>query len=563
MAQSDPDGDLQAWLHSRTSVAHPWPTLAVVFGLVGTLATVAQAFVLAAFFQGWIFDHRSFADLAVWWYALPAAVALRALAGWAKEESGLRASQVVRESLRRDLVNKIGVLGPTWRTTQAAGDLSSRVLEQVDGLDAYTARYLAQQKLAMVAPVVILAFVFPLNWICGLLLVLTAPLIPLFMVLIGFGARAVQTKQLRSLARMSGLFLDVLRGLPTLKLLDAHRRQGAKIAEVSEEFRQRTMEVLRLAFLSSTMLEFFSVLSIALTALYLGFTLLGEINFGVPLTFQTALFVLILAPDFYQPLRDLGTLYHARAEALACAGQLSPILEATPPSAHGGTEAPPTGAPSVVLRNLTFSHRPGIPVLENLNLEVAAGETVAVTGASGVGKTTLLRLVQGQLVPQAGRVEIGGRPLEELDPELWRARIGWMGQHPRLLAASLADNLRVAQAEAPLPLLEEALDFAGLGSWVSTLPRGWDTPLGEGGRAVSGGQLRRIALARLWLRDATVLLLDEPTASLDEKTQDSVIAGLERLKRGKTTILMSHHTKPLLLADRVLSLGAPVEGDEA
>jgi ATP-binding cassette subfamily C protein CydD len=354
---------------------------------------------------------------------------------------------------------------------------------------------------------------------------------------------------------MSGLFLDVLRGLPTLKLLGAHRRQGARIAEVSEEFRVRTMEVLRLAFLSSTMLEFFSVLAIALTALYLGFTLLGQINFGVPLTFQTALFVLLLAPDFYQPLRDLGTLYHARAEALACAAQLSPVFFALSPAVRGGTEPVPPDAPSVVLRNLTFAHRAEVPVLTGLDLVVHAGEAVAITGPSGIGKTTILRLVQGELVPQAGTIEVNGRALGVFDPDQWKAKIGWMGQHPRLLAASLADNLRVANVGADLARLEDALGFAGLGPWFRTLPQGWATPLGEGGRAVSGGQLRRIALARLWLRDATILLLDEPTASLDETTQEAVIAGLEMLRQGKTMILTTHHTKPLVLADRVVSLG--------
>lgn len=552
---AESDTALKAWLAGRTRDAGLWPTGAWVLGLVGIVAAVGQAFVLSAFFYGWLFEHRSFGELAVWWVSLPLLVALRALAGWAKEEAGLRASRLVRQNLRRDLVDQIGRLGPAWKTGQAAGALSSRLLEQVDGLDAYVARYLAQQKLAMVGPLLIVVLVTPLNWICGLLLLLTAPLIPLFMILIGKGAAAVQTRQLRSLSRMSGHFLDVLRGLTSLKLLDAHRRQTDTVASVSDQFRQKTMTVLRLAFLSSTMLEFFSVLAIALTALYLGFTLLGHIDFGIVLTFQTALFVLLLAPDFYLPLRDLGTLYHARAEALACAGQLKPLFE-TPAPATGGTQIPGYAAPALSVRSLSFSHREGVPVLTNLNLEVAPGEAVAITGPSGVGKTTLLRLLLGELTPGAGDILVDETPLTRLDLELWKARIGWMGQHPRLMADTLRENLRVARLDATDDALVEALAFAGLGPWHRGLAQGLETPLGEGGRALSGGQARRMALARLWLRPATLLLLDEPTASLDEETQDGVLTGLAELKRGKTVILLTHHEKPLTLADRSFALGA-------
>jgi ATP-binding cassette subfamily C protein CydD len=522
---------------------------------------VAQAYAMARFFSGWIFEHQAFADLMVWWVVFPVAVAVRALLGWAKEEAGLRASLKVRQALRADLVDRLRQLGPAWMAGQATGAVASRLLEQVDGLDPYVARYLAQQKLAAAIPLVLLAVVFPLNWVCGLVFLATAPLIPLFMILIGLGAQAVQTKQLQSLSRMSGHFLDVLRGLTTLKLLDAQNRQTEKIASVTEDFRMRTMEVLRLAFLSSTMLEFFSVLAIALTALYLGFTLLGQINFGIPLTFQTALFVLLLAPEFYQPLRDLGTLYHARAEALASVGQLKPLFDAAP-AVVGGSAVPPPAAPALSVKNVSFSHVAGVPVLREFSLDVAPGESVAITGPSGVGKTTLLRLLQGQFVPQQGQILVDSQPLSDLDLERWRSRIGWMNQHPRLLAATLADNLRVARLDATEADLREALEFAGLGPWFDGLDRGWDTGLGEGGRAVSGGQLRRLALARVKLRPATLLLLDEPTASLDDETQEGVLSALAELKKGKTLVLLTHHPKPVVLADRVVEMVPGRRGDE-
>lgn len=554
MSKSSPDDDLKGWLKAQVQVAGGWPRVALGAGLAITLTIIAQAFVLASFFQGWIFDHKPFSELWGWWVALAPIVLVRAAAGWLKEEAGIRASALVRKDLRARLVDHIGRLGTAWKTGQPAGAVASKMQEQVDGLDAYVARYLPQQKLAMMAPLVILAIVFPFNWICGLILLLTAPLIPMFMIIIGLGAQAVQTKQLRSLGRMSGHFLDVLRGLPTLRLLGAEIRQTEQVKRVSEDFRVKTMEVLRLAFLSSTMLEFFSVLAIALTALYLGFTLLTVLNFGIPLTFQIALFVLLLAPDFYQPLRDLGALYHAQAEALACGGQLRPLLESKPLSVVGGSTEPENREPAVVLESVSFRHVPEVPILTGLNFTLTRAEFVAVTGPSGAGKTTLLRLILGELVPQEGSIQIGTVPLSELNQEKWKAQIGWMSQHPRLIADTLRENLRISRLDASDDDLREALRFADLETWFQKLPQGLDTLLGEGGRPVSGGQLRRLALARLALRPSKLLLLDEPTSSLDDKTQDVVLAGLKDLRPGRTGLLLTHHEKPLHLVDRVLTL---------
>jgi ATP-binding cassette subfamily C protein CydD len=436
---------------------------------------------------------------------------------------------------------------------QPSGALASLSVEQVDGLDAYVAKFLPQQTLSVLSPLLLLAVVFPINWICGALLLGTAPLIPLFMILVGLGARALQTKQLKAMSRLSAQFLDSLRGLTALKLLNAEGGRVEALAKASDAFRSRTMEVLRLAFLSSATLEFFSVLAIALAALYLGFTLLGQLDFGIPLTFETALFVLLLAPDFYQPLRELGTQYHAKAEALACAEQLRPVFEAPLPPA-GGTVKPGNGAPSLRFREVDFAYVPEVPVLSGFNLDVGAGETVALSGPSGSGKTTVLRLLLGQLSPRRGSIETDGVALSELDLEAWRGGLGWMSQHPRLLSATLADNLRVARLDADERTLIEALEFAGLGDWYARLDRGLETALGEGGRLLSGGQLRRLALARVRLRDARLLLLDEPTASLDAGVETLVLDRLAELKGGRTVVLLSHHPRPLELADRVVAL---------
>lgn len=544
------------WLAGRLADAGAWPRAAVASGLAAAAATAAQVFCLAAALQGWMFDHLSLGRLAPWCAGFLASVALRVGFGWLKDEAGARASQRVRQRLRAELVQRVGALGPAWKAGQAAGDVVSRLQDQVDSLDAYVARYLPQRTLAVAAPLVTLAAVFAVNWVCGLLLVVTAPLVPLFMALIGLGARSVQTRQFQALSRMSGLFLDLLRGLPSLKLLGKAEEQTGRVEQASEEFRRRTMEVLRLAFLSSATLEFFSVLAIALTALYMGLNVLG-LAFGPAANFQSALFVLLLAPEFFQPLRELGAFYHARAEAEAGAEQLRVFFEPSPTVA-GGTRPVPPGPPALSVRQLSFSYSPAIPLLRGLSFEVPSGAALAVVGPSGSGKTSLLRLLLGVLRPDSGAVLVHGEPLETWDQEQWRSRIGWMGQHPRLLAAPLADNLRVA-CDASEEAMEEALDFAGLTGWFRRLPDRWDTRLGEGGRAMSGGELRRLALARLRLRPAELLLLDEPTASLDEALQEDVVRRLEELRRGRTLVVLTHRAGPLRLADAVLELSLPEE----
>ncbi|MEI8096081.1 MAG: thiol reductant ABC exporter subunit CydD [Spirochaetales bacterium] len=547
------------WLMGLAGRIALWTRLAVVAGLLGMVFTIVQAALVAWFLAGLVMDHKALADLLWLWAPLPGVLLLKVLATWAKEEAGVRASQQVRGPLRQELLAKIHDLGPAWKTGQQSGALVSKLMEQVDGLDAWLAKYLPQKTLSMAGPALVLAVVFPINWACGLLLLVTAPLIPLFMSLVGRGARVEQTKQYLSLSRMSGAFLDLVRGLPSLRLVDAHRRQTPRVAAVSEEFRVRTMSVLRLAFLSSTVLEFFTMLSIALTAIYLGFSLLHLLNFGAwngSPDLGMALFVLILAPEFYLPLRELGVHYHAQAEAKAAALQVLPVFAAQARPGVAGEHKPAAGAPRLDLRGVHFAHVPGVPILAGLDLTVAAGEAVAITGPSGAGKTTLLRLIAGQLAPDEGTLLVNGEPLLGLSPEAWKESLGWMNQHPRVLSATLAENLRIARTEASDADLHEALKFAGLDALYQTLDRGLDTLLGEEGRGLSGGQQRRLGLARVYLRRAGLLLLDEPTASLDHETEGLILDRLAVLKKDRTLVVLTHHAQPLEIVDRVLDLRA-------
>lgn len=543
-----------AWLATLKVYTRPWNTLAISAGALQAVAVLAQSALFAWLLHQLIIERRPFAELNAVYLALPAVFIGRALAGWLKDEAGLRASVAVRQRVRAMLVDQLWALGPGWVAQRQGGALASQVLEQVESLDGYFARYRPQQMLAVLVPLIILGAVFPLSWGAGLILLVTAPLIPLFMAIVGYGARARQTHQLQALARMSGQFLDTLRGLTTLKLLDAHVRQAERVECTSDDFRVRTMSVLRIAFMSGAVLEFFASLAIALAAVYFGFSLLGYLDFGMwgdKLELQLAFFVLLLAPEFYLPLRELGTHYHARAEAIAAAGELQPILAADSLRPAGGSAPPAAGAPAISLEAVDFEHMPGVPVLRGLSLSVPAAGAIGIVGVSGSGKTTLLRLLLGELRPAAGRVSLGGQPLDDLDLSQWRERIGWMSQHPRLMAATLAENLRVARHDANDDEMIAALDFAGLADWFAGLEQGLATPLGEGGRQMSGGQLRRLALARLSLRNADLLLLDEPTASLDHESEQRVLAGIARLRVGRTLILLSHRPEPLRLVDRV------------
>ncbi len=543
---------------SRRFGHHPgWSTLIIVAGVLQTVATILFAGLLAHVLHALIITGQPFDELTHDWRMILACIVFRALAGVVREEGGIRISLAVRGKLREALLDTLYRLGPAWRERQQAGSLSTALLEQVEALDGYFARYRPQQWFAVLTPLMIVATLAPSSWAAAGILLLTAPLIPVFMILVGWGARQRQTEQLQALQRMSGHFLDLIRGLPTLRLLDAHLRLADEVEQVGDEFRWRTMRILRLAFLSGAVLEFFASIAIALSAVYFGLTLLDRIDFGLyghPLDLELALFALLLAPEFYQPLRDLGTHYHARAEALAAAGELQTILNAASLQPAGGDTRIGNGAPALTLDRITFGHREGETVLRKCSLQVQAGEAVAIRGPSGGGKTTLLRLLLGQLCAQDGDVLIDGRSIEDIDLVAWRERIAWMSQHPRLMADSLAANLRVARSDATDAELREALTFAGLGGWFADLRDGLATRLGEGGRQLSGGQLRRLALARVRLRRADVLLLDDPTASLDAETVEAVIERIAELRRGRTLVLLTHRAAPLRIVDRVLDL---------
>ncbi|MDN3056629.1 thiol reductant ABC exporter subunit CydD [Streptomyces sp. SRF1] len=526
----------------------------VALGLVGAGLVIAQAMLIAEIVVG-AFQRGDGAGALTLPLGLLALVALgRAVVSWLTELAAHRASAAVKSELRLRLLERAVRLGPSWLDSQRTGALTTLATRGIDALDDYFARYLPQLGLAVVVPVAVLARIVTADWISALIIVVTLPLIPLFMVLIGWATQSRMDRQWRLLSRLSGHFLDVVAGLPTLKVFGRAKAQAASIRAITADYRRATLKTLRLAFLSSFALELLATVSVALVAVDTGMRLVhGEMDLF------TGLMVLVLAPEAYLPLRQVGAQYHAAAEGLAAADEVFAVLErALPSSAADGSPAPDARGAALTLDGLMVRH-PGrtAPSLARTSFEIRPGETVAVVGPSGAGKSTLLNAVLGFAVPDQGRVLIGGRDLASLDPESWRRQIAWVPQRPYLFAGTIAENVRLARPDADDEAVRAALRDADAYRFVSALPDGIETRLGEMGAGLSAGQRQRIALARAFLADRPVLLLDEPTANLDGETEASVVEAVRRLAEGRTVLLVVHRPALLPLADRVLRLPGP------
>jgi thiol reductant ABC exporter CydD subunit len=370
------------------------------------------------------------------------------------------------------------------------------------------------------------------------------------MALIGLATRAHNNRQLRTLQVLSGHFLDVVTGLATLKIFGRSRVQARVISEVSDSYRRTTMATLRLTFLSSLVLELLSSLSVALVAVAIGLRLLGG-----HLDLRASLFVLVLAPEAYLPLRQVGADFHASAAGLSAAEQIFDVLDLPLPWRGTCRDVPNPARTGLTIESLTVTYPGRVePALEQVNLAVAPGEVLAVTGPSGCGKSTLLAVILGLVAPDTGSVQVGSTDVAGLDPDAWRQQIAWVPQRPHLFAASIADNIRLGRAEASLSDLQRAVAAAGLSEVVARLPEGLDSRLGEGGAGLSAGERQRVALARAFLRDAPLLLLDEPTANLDGHTEAQVLDAVGRICRDRTVILVAHRPALLSFADRVVDL---------
>ncbi|MEU7149463.1 thiol reductant ABC exporter subunit CydD [Streptomyces sp. NPDC045456] len=524
----------------------------VVLGLAGAGLVIGQAMLIAEVVVGAFQRDLDLGDLSTPVMLLALVSVGRGLVAWLTELAAHRASAAVKSELRTRLLTQAADgLGPGWLSTQRSGELTTLATRGIDALDDYFARYLPQLGLAVVVPVAVLARIVAGDWISAATIVVTLPLIPLFMVLIGWATQNRMERQWQLLSRLSGHFLDVVAGLPTLKVFGRAKAQAASIRSLTGEYRRATLRTLRIAFLSSFALELLATISVALVAVGIGMRLVhGDLDL------YTGLLVLILAPEAYLPLRQVGAQYHAAAEGLAAAEEIFAVLE-TPLRTTGDEPAPDSTALSV--EGLVVRH-PGRsePSLAETSFEVRPGETVAVVGPSGAGKSTLLNVLLGFAAPAAGRVRVGGRDLAAVDPEDWRRQIAWVAQRPYLFAGTVADNVRLARPDADDSAVRSALRDAGALDFVSALPDGAETVLGEGGSGLSAGQRQRLALARAFLADRPVLLLDEPTANLDGETEAGIVDAVRRLAAGRTVLLVVHRPALLAVADRTVRLAGPV-----
>ena len=537
--------------HARA--ARGYLVVAVLLGLVVTGLILAQAVLLAHALAAAALGTGATA-LTVTLVLLLGVVIARGAAAYGGEAAALRAAARVKSQLRRKLIGHSLRLGPAWLGGQQPGQIAALATRGLDGLDPYFARYLPQLVLSVLVPAAVLAMVTATDWISGLVIAVTLPLIPLFAALVGLHTKAQTRRQWRLLAQLSGHFLDVVQGLPTLKAFGRAKAQEQVIATVTEQHRSAAMATLRVAFLSALVLELSAALATALVAVETGLRLL----YG-HMPYQAALLVLLLTPEAYLPLRAVAAQYHASAEGSAAADSVFEILETplptpVPPADRRGA-VPDLRSATISLDGVTVVH-PGrdLPALAGLSLTITPGELIMLTGPSGAGKTTLLRLLLRFTGSTSGTVWAGGTDLAVVPVDLWRAQIAWVPQHPQLFSGSVADNIALGWPGACRAAIEDAARLAGAAAFIESLPRGYDTPLGERAARLSAGQRQQLALARAFLRDAPLLLLDEPAAHLAPAAAAAISGVIGGALAGRTIILVTHRHPGAASASRVITL---------
>ena len=542
---------LQKWLREQQKTVKKYLLLNVLFGAISALFMMGQMALIALMLHKIIIEHQTASQFLAEIGLLFGCFTARAVLIWLRERMGFKAGQTLRLHLRQQIIQKLLAVGPMSLQQKPTGSWANLMLEQVENLHNFYARYLPQQFLSLIVPILILCIVFPINWAAGLILFATLPLLPIFMALAGIKAVEANQRNIGVLSRMSGQFLDKLRGLETIRLFGQAEKQTEQIYQSTEEFRLSTMDVLKMAFLSSAVLEFFTAISIAVMAVYFGFTFLGELDFGgygVAVGLFTGFFCLMLAPEFYQPLRELGVFYHDKAAAIAAADNIETFLNEEVLS-HQASQKDFQNQPLVIqAKDCVVLSVQGKCLTQPLNFEICEKQHIALVGQSGAGKSSLMNMLLGFL-PYEGSVTINGVELRELNLSQWRAKLAWVGQNPQLIRGSLKENILLGNREVSEQSLEQALSRSKADEFVYRL--GLEHQVQDSNAGISGGQAQRIAIASALLRDYELLMLDEPTASLDLQSEQQVLEALQHLSQQHTTLMITHRVEDLANCDEI------------
>ncbi|MFM2608300.1 cysteine/glutathione ABC transporter permease/ATP-binding protein CydD [Vibrio chagasii] len=544
---------LNKWLKQQSKLAKRWLMIAISLGVLSSVFLIAQAALLASILHQLIIENVDKSELVGHFAGLALSVVGRAGCTWGREIAGYRCGEQIRVYIRQLILDKLRELGPAYIKGKPAGTWATLLLEQVEDMQDFFSRYLPQMSLSVLIPFIILVVVFPVNWAAGLIFLLTAPLVPMFMALVGMKAADANRKNFKALQRLSGHFYDRLQSMTTIRLFDRTSSETEVLKGASEVFRTRTMDVLKIAFLSSAVLEFFTSISIAMTAVYFGFTYIGELNFGhygVGITLFAGLFILILAPEFYQPLRDLGTFYHAKQQAVGAAESIVEFLETDITKVKSGdTQLDPAQGINIEAQDLKVLSPEGVQLVGPISFALNTRQSTALVGPSGAGKTSLINAILG-FMPYEGSLKINGIELRDLDLASWRKTISWVGQNPLLLHGSIRDNVTLGKQDITDQTVQNALDQSFASEFVNE--HGLDYMISDRSGGLSVGQSQRLALARAMIQDGQFWLLDEPTASLDTRSEQLVMKGINSNIESRTALLVTHQLAPLQSVDNIL-----------
>jgi thiol reductant ABC exporter CydD subunit len=555
-------------LLQQTGNARRYLVITIGLSVVIGILTVTQAHFMSQIIDGVFLSSLNLSQVSGWLLLLLLAIILRALLVWGSDVAADRAARNVKTNLREKLFSHLFKLGPAYSRNERTGELTNTAGEGVEALDALFSQYLPQIFITVLVPLTILIAVFSADMLSGVVLLVTAPVLPFFMELIGRMAGALTRKQYKSMSLLSAHFLDVLQGLTTLKLFGRSKLQEKNIANTSESFRRLTMSVLKIAFLSALVLEIGATISTAIVAVEIGLRLVYA-----QIGFQSALFVLLLAPEFYMPFRALGARFHAGMSGFAAAQRIFEILDKPIATVTRGlsplselyhspndSNMPiKTFEPKAPLRlefeQVYYAYNGGErPALQGLSFIIEPGQKIALVGASGGGKSTVAQLLLRFFEPDSGLIRVNGLALEEIKAEEWRKQVAWIPQNPYLFNTSVLENIRLGKQGASLEEVIEAAKLANAHDFIATLPQGYATVIGERGSRLSGGQAQRISLARAFLRNAPLLIMDEATANLDPLQENRIVEATNRLLEGRSALIIAHRLSTVYRADNILVL---------